>query len=354
MRSIRVEVVALLLCAALVLLLSGGGPALVSAQNLRAMPVDVSATAFGAGIGSSGGVSGSPKPIVTCCDEPRLMSVSGEAEQTVTNTITKVVLSIRVTDSIPIDTTPAIDINLQQQLMAAGIKPTTGTGSSVGSGMGSTASQLPTAPTAKQLDTMARTVMQNATARTSNVLALLQATSAERLQTQGVSLQPTSVWVPKLSQSINNGYAASNTITFRIASAAMGTLLVDVLRLGATNIDSVTHTATEADLEKGRRAAIRVATRRALARAQLTAGAMVSKPRLDINNVAVSVSGSSGPRPPMVQPVMFAMRAEVAAAPAPPISTDVAGETELVASVSLQVQVLDYSAINTIDPNDLN
>jgi hypothetical protein len=117
--------------------------------------------------------------------------------------------------SVPIDTTPAIDINQK----------------------GTIDRSLPTVPSVKQLDSIGRKVMADATTRTQNALQLLQATSAERVTSRSVQLQPTSVWVPKLNQQVNNGYTASNTITFRIPSSALGSLLVDLLAVGVTNID---------------------------------------------------------------------------------------------------------------------
>ncbi len=81
---------------------------------------------------------------------------------------------------------------------------------------------------------------------------------------------------------MNNGYTATTTFNFRIPSQDIGTLLVDVLARGVTNVDryyalqttthrlrvssfcfhSVTHVPSESALEVGRRKAIEIAAKR--------------------------------------------------------------------------------------------
>jgi len=326
-------------------------PAL-SPTAFAASTMDAAATS------ASGAAAGFPV-VAACCDVKHPLSVTGEAEESVENSITKVVVSVRISDSIPIDTTPAIEIATPTSTTvaastAAASATATGAAAAAASATTTASSRLPVLPTAKQLQALSRSVMADATKRLSNVLALIRATSAERLQTQQVFLQTTSVWVPKLSQSVNNGFTASATVSFRIASAAMGSLLVDLLAVGATNIDSVTHVPTEEALEVGRRNAIRTATRRALARGQIAASVLALAPQLAIRNVQVTTSNSVLSPRPVPQPVMFmAMRAETAGG-STSSSTDAAGETEVTAFVALELELQAYSALNQIAPTDVS
>ena len=106
---------------------------------------------------------------------------------------------------------------------------------------------------------MAEQVQQEVARRTSAVLEFLRNRNVERLQTQNISLQP------NYNKDNNNqrnliGYTGINTVSFRIATEEVGTLLDEVVQAGAMRIDDVSFTATEAEIASARKEALRKAT----------------------------------------------------------------------------------------------
>jgi len=207
-------------------------------------------------------------------------------------------------------------------------------------------------PTPAELDAQAKSAYADATKRTASVLKALGNTEAIRVQTTSVSLQQTYIWVPSQNQQFAVGYIASTSVSFRIASAAQGTLLADLISAGATGINSVSHTAEDSALESGKQKAIAQATSRAVARAKVAARALsissispASGPALEFRSLSVS-TGSSAP-PPVPQRALGVAALE-SPSPVPSddsASSDSPGQTTVRAAATLTANLVGYNLL---------
>jgi uncharacterized protein len=169
-------------------------------------------------------------------------------------------------------------------------------------------------------------VQQEAARRSSAVVELLRSRQVEKLETSGISLNPTYSYETKPSPQIT-GYVATNTVIFRINTASAGTLLDDAVKVGATRIDGVSFVAAESTIESARKQALRKATQDAQSQADAVLNSLNLK-RGEI--LSIQVNGASAPPPVYRQ---FA-GARAAADPTTPV---VGGEQQIEASVTLQI-----------------
>ncbi len=170
-------------------------------------------------------------------------------------------------------------------------------------------------------------VQQEAARRSSAVVELLRSRQVEKLETTGITLNPTYNYESKPSPQIT-GYIATNTVIFRINTASAGTLLDDVVNVGATRIDGVSFVAIESAIESARKQALKTATQDAQSQADAVLNALNFK-RGEI--LSIQVNGASAPPPVYRQ---FAVRAASAAEATMPV---VGGEQQIEASVTLQI-----------------
>jgi hypothetical protein len=169
-------------------------------------------------------------------------------------------------------------------------------------------------------------VQQEAARRSSAVVELLRSRQVEKLETTGITLNPTYSY--ENNQQRLTGYTATNTVTFRINTQSAGTLLDDAVNSGATRIDGVSFVAVESAIESARKQALRKATQDA----QSQADAVLSSINLKRGEiVSIQVNGASAP-PPMYR--QLAGTRGVAAEATTPV---VGGEQQIEASVTLQI-----------------
>ena len=167
-------------------------------------------------------------------------------------------------------------------------------------------------------------VQQEAARRSSAVVELLRSRQVEKLQTSGISLNPTY----NNNQRQITGYTATNTVTFRINTQSAGTLLDDAVKVGATRIDGVSFVATESAIKQAQKQALKKATQDAQSQADEVLSALNFK-RGEI--LSIQLNGASAP-PPVYRQIED-RSANVSFATTPVVG----GEQEIQASVTLQI-----------------
>ncbi|MDZ8055252.1 MAG: SIMPL domain-containing protein [Aulosira sp. ZfuVER01] len=174
----------------------------------------------------------------------------------------------------------------------------------------------------------AEEVQQEAARRSSAVVALLKSRNVEKLQTTGIRLNPVYSYTNNVQRI--TGYAASNTVSFRIATEKAGTLLDDAVKAGATQINGISFVATDEAIASAQKQALREATQDAQAQAEAVFGALGLKSKEVVN---IQVNNASTPPP---HPLL--MRAEAMKVSNADVSTPVVGgEQQVEASVTLQI-----------------
>lgn len=170
----------------------------------------------------------------------------------------------------------------------------------------------------------AEEVQQEAARRTTSVIELLRSRNVDKLETTGIRLNPIYSYANEQQQL--TGYSAINTVSFRLNTQKVGSLMDDAVKAGATRIDGISFVATDAEISKAQQQAIKLA----IADAELQANAVLNALNLTRREiVGIQVNNASAPVP---MPVMF--KAENVAAPSTPV---IGGEQQVQASVTLQI-----------------
>lgn len=174
----------------------------------------------------------------------------------------------------------------------------------------------------------AQEVQEEAARRSAAVVALLKSRNVEKLQTTGIRLNPVYSYTNNVQRI--TGYAASNIVSFRIATDKAGTLLDDAVKAGATQINGISFVATDEAIASAQKQALKEATQDAQAQAQ----AVFSSLGLNSKEVvSIQINGASAPPP---SPVL--MRSEAFKANSADVSTPIiGGEQQVEASVTLQI-----------------
>ncbi|MBD2392434.1 SIMPL domain-containing protein [Aphanizomenon flos-aquae NRERC-008] len=173
----------------------------------------------------------------------------------------------------------------------------------------------------------AEDVQKEAARKSSAVVALLKNRNVEKLTTTGVRLNP----VYSYSNNVQRitGYAASNTVSFRIPTDKTGTLLDDAVKSGATQINGVSFIASDEAIASAQKQALKKATQDAKEQAEAVLSSLGLQQK---EIVSIQVNGATPPPP---SPVLYRAEAKLTGADAStPI---VAGEQEVQASVTLQI-----------------
>lgn len=172
-------------------------------------------------------------------------------------------------------------------------------------------------------------VQQEVANRTSAVVEFLRDRDVERLQTQGINLQPRYNYNDDQRRLI--GYVGTNTVSFRIDTETAGQLLDRAVQAGATRVDSVSFTATEAEIASAQKEALRKAT----VAAQQEANAVLEALNFSSQEIiGIQINGANTPQPRMVQTQRLS-----ASAAAEDASTPVIGGQQAVrGSVTLQIR----------------
>ena len=171
----------------------------------------------------------------------------------------------------------------------------------------------------------AEAVQQEVARRSSAVVALLQSRRVEQLQTTGIQLNPIYSYndnVQKLT-----GYAATNTVSFRLSTEQVGNLLDAAVKAGATRIEGISFTATDSAIAAAQQQALRLATQAAQQQANAVLSELNLTPKAVVN---IQVNDAVPPQPPV--PLNRTAMAEKDE-PTPVIG----GEQRVEASVTLQI-----------------
>ena len=167
-------------------------------------------------------------------------------------------------------------------------------------------------------------VQQEAARRSSAVVALLRSRQVQKLETTGITLNPSYTYENNQQRLI--GYIATNTVSFRLNTQSAGTLLDDAVQAGATRIQGVSFVAAESAIEQAQKQALKKATQDAQAQADAVFSALNLR-RGEILNI--QVNGASPPPP------MYRQLAASRAANADATTPVVGGEQQIEASVTL-------------------
>ncbi len=169
-------------------------------------------------------------------------------------------------------------------------------------------------------------VQREVAKRTSAVVDFLRSRNVEQLQTTGIRLQPNYNYSDRERRLV--GYIGTNTVSFRLSTEQVGTLLDEAVKAGATRIDGVSFTAAEEAIASAQKEALRLATLDAQAKGDAVLKALNFTPK---EIVRIQVNGASLPPPKPLQ-------AEQLSRAAADISTPViGGEQTVQASVTLQI-----------------
>jgi uncharacterized protein YggE len=173
----------------------------------------------------------------------------------------------------------------------------------------------------------AEDVQQEAARRSSSVVALLKSRNVEKLQTAGITLNPVYSYTNNVQRI--TGYAASNTVSFRIATEKAGTLLDEAVKAGASQINGISFVATDEAIASAQKQALKEATQDAKQQADAVFNALGFQPK---EVVSIQINGATPPPPPMLY------RANAAKLISAEASTPVVGgEQQVEASVTLQI-----------------
>ncbi len=189
---------------------------------------------------------------------------------------------------------------------------------------------IPTTQTQVQLGVevlgkTAEEVQTEAAKRTASVIELLRSRNVEKLETTGIRLNPTYSYAN--DQQRLTGYSATNTVSFKLNTEKVGSLLDDAVKAGATRIDGISFIASDTEINAAQQQALKLATKEAESQANAVLSALNLTSR---EIIGIQVNNASAPVP---MPVMYRADA-VAAAPATPV---VGAEQEVRASVTLQI-----------------
>lgn len=102
----------------------------------------------------------------------------------------------------------------------------------------------------------AQGVQQEVARRSSTVVALLRSRKVEKLQTTNISLNR--IYSNNNMQRLTR-YSATNTVSFRLDTERVGTLLDEVVKAGATRIDDISFVASDNAIAAAQRQALQEA-----------------------------------------------------------------------------------------------
>lgn len=172
-------------------------------------------------------------------------------------------------------------------------------------------------------------VQQEVARRSSAVVELLRSRQVEKLQTTGISLNPTYTYTNNVQRL--TGYTGSNIVSFRIDTQRVGTLLDEAVQAGATRIDGISFVASESAIAQAQQEAIREAIQEAQRQAD-TALSALNLTRREIIGIQINGAFAPPPRPYLMPAAAPRLEAGVASTPV------IGGEQEVEASVTLQVR----------------
>lgn len=175
--------------------------------------------------------------------------------------------------------------------------------------------------------TDAAAVQREVAQRTSAVVELLRSRSVEKLETTGIQLSPRYNYENGRQDVI--GYTGSNTVSFRMPTESVGTLIDDAVNAGANQIRGVSFVAEDDALEAARQQALREAVEDAQAQAGVVLGSLNLRSQ---EIVGIQINGAAPPMPvPMHRQAEFAAQSDAST----PV---IGGEQTVEARVTLQIR----------------
>lgn len=174
----------------------------------------------------------------------------------------------------------------------------------------------------------AQEVQEEAARKSSAVVALLKSRNVEKLQTTGIRLNPVYSYNNNVQRI--TGYAANNTVSFRIATDKAGTLLDEAVKAGATQINSISFVATDAAIASARQQALKEATQDAQQQANAVFNSLGFQAK---EVVSIQIGGAIAPPPPILYRAEASKLGNAADASTPVVG----GEQQVEASVTLQI-----------------
>jgi uncharacterized protein len=172
-------------------------------------------------------------------------------------------------------------------------------------------------------------VQQEVAKRTSSVIELLRAKKVTQLRTTGIRLDPNYQSGKETNQPpILVGYIGTNTVSFRISSGQVGTLLDEAVKAGASRLDGISFTATPEAIFTAKKEALRQASLNAQAKADVVLDTLDLMPE---EIVKIEVDGANVNQPILMSDRQFSAAESKYSTPA------IGGEQMVEASVSLQI-----------------
>jgi uncharacterized protein len=173
------------------------------------------------------------------------------------------------------------------------------------------------------------TAQQEAAKRSTRVVNFLKTQPITKLQTTGISLNPTYTY-PANGKPQLVGYNASNSISFRVTTDRAGAILDAAVSNGATRIDGVSFVASEQAIATAQLQALKQATQDAERQADAVLETLSLK-RKEV--IGIQINSASTPAPVLMQTQARADFANKVAPPTPVIG----GEQQVEAAVTLDI-----------------
>ena len=145
----------------------------------------------------------------------------------------------------------------------------------------------------------ANEVQQELARRSSAVVDALRSRNVENLQTTGIRLNPVYEYLNNRQEL--KGYNGVNTVSFRVAPDRAGQVIDAAVQAGATRINGVSFTASDAAINQAQQQALRLATQDAQRQAD-TVFSSLNLTRREIVNI--QINGATPP--PMPSQAQFA------------------------------------------------
>ncbi len=171
---------------------------------------------------------------------------------------------------------------------------------------------------------------QEAARRSTRVVNYLKTQQVDKLQTTGITLNPTYIY-PSNSKPQITGYTATNSISFRVTTDRAGAILDAAIKSGATRIDGVSFVASEQAISTAQLQALKQATQDA----QRQADAVLATLNLQRKEtIGIQINSTSNPVPIPVAAERISAKVTADAAQPTPV---VGGEQQVEAAVTLDI-----------------
>lgn len=174
----------------------------------------------------------------------------------------------------------------------------------------------------------AQEVQQEVARRSTAVIALLRSRQVEKLETTGISLNPIYSYNNNVQRL--TGYSANNTVSFRLNTERVGTLVDEAVKAGATRIDGISFVATDSALAAAQQQALRKATQDARRQANSVLSVLDLSPK---EVVGIQVNNTPYQPLPIAQ-----FRREGNLADSAASTPVIGGEQQIETSVTLQIR----------------